>query len=227
MATPTSREIFDIGLDHLSVTALRELADEWNIPGREGMAKAQLAEALKETLDGAPEAEGGAPGPTAEEADAAFYAHLASDVCLDPDCPIDHSAVTVARHVVEGEDPDTGETFERHPMDKGDDGPLVHRDRIYLVSVFATDAEGHPTGGVSTGQGIDIEWQRGVDGPNGAIIEDVVQAVIDRLEFFQNSAFACMENNLAIQRFRDGLDALEKRTQRRKAAGIKGTYEGP
>lgn len=54
------------------------------------------------------------------------------------------------------------------------------------------DADGNPAGGVSSGKGFVCSWQNGPLGrgndrrePNGAFVEDVIQAVIGRIEFYQ------------------------------------------
>ena len=58
------------------------------------------------------------------------------------------------------------------------------------------DDQGRPAGGVSTGKGFCISWQNGPLGqmgtaerqePNGAFVEDVIQAVIGRIAFYQGS----------------------------------------
>ena len=74
-----------------------------------------------------------------------------------------------------------------------------------------------------------VEWQ---DGPlgggierNGAFVEEVIAAAIDRLEFYQASRFACAENEAAISRLKGALDALEKRTADRRARGVEGTHQ--
>jgi hypothetical protein len=64
------------------------------------------------------------------------------------------------------------------------------------------DADGNPAGGVSTGRGFTISWQHGPLGkmgtidykePNGAFVENVLQAVIERIEFYQASRFPHQE----------------------------------
>ena len=63
------------------------------------------------------------------------------------------------------------------------------------------DEDGNPSGGVSSGRGFTISWQNGPLGrgnerqePNGAFVEDVIQAVFRRIEHYQNSKFHCPEN---------------------------------
>lgn len=95
------------------------------------------------------------------------------------------------------------------------------------------DASGNPEGGVSFGDGFCISWQRGPLGstdigdrkpPNGAFVEDVIAAVLGRLEFYQKSKFACQENADAIAHLMFALSALDERTREREARGVEGTY---
>jgi hypothetical protein len=81
-----------------------------------------------------------------------------------------------------------------------------------------SDQNGNPAGGVSSGCGFTISWQNGplgrhaqgcgeglpcVEGctrraPNGAFVEDVLDAVIERIDFYQRSGFNCQENEDAV-----------------------------
>lgn len=90
---------------------------------------------------------------------------------------------------------------------------------------FWQDENGNPTGGFSTGQGYQINWQNGVQEPNGAIIEDVLESLVARLQFFQETKFSCRENALAITHFQEGLHWLFARTRSRLNRGVEGTYE--
>ena len=101
----------------------------------------------------------------------------------------------------------------------------VHQGRMVPSAAYFTDIDGNPTGGLTRGEGFEIDWQNGVKEPNGAILEDVLAAAIDRLEFFQNSRFACEENANAIGYINEALGALAARTAKRKAAGTEGTYK--
>jgi len=88
--------------------------------------------------------------------------------------------------------------------------------------------DGLPEGGHSWGCGFTIAWQRGPvqdgDEPNGARVEDVLQAVLDRLELYQESRLACPENALAVDYIGKALTALAARTADREARGVEGTY---
>jgi len=93
------------------------------------------------------------------------------------------------------------------------------------------DAQGNPTGGRTHGVGIEINWQdgplgRGADRkePNGAFIEGVLAACIGRLSYFQQSKFACKENQLALEKMHEALYWLNARTALREARQVEGTH---
>ena len=97
------------------------------------------------------------------------------------------------------------------------------------------DHDGNPAGGVSTGRGFSISWQNGPLGrgnernePNGAFAEDVIEAVIRRIEFYQtaqNGKFNCPENREALAHLRGAGHVLDERTRRREERGVEGTHE--
>lgn len=60
-------------------------------------------------------------------------------------------------------------------------------------------------------------------GINGCHNEDLIAIVIDRLQNFQESSFACRENAIAITKLEEALLWLGKRTQDRRNKGIEGT----
>lgn len=62
-------------------------------------------------------------------------------------------------------------------------------------------------------------------GRNGAIVEDVIDAAIGRLTFFQNTKFPCRENLSAMHYLRLARKALDTRTLRRRAQGVEGKME--
>lgn len=71
-----------------------------------------------------------------------------------------------------------------------------------------------------------IKFQQGPikeHGINGCHNEDLIAIVIDRLQGFQESSFACKENDMAITKLEEALLWLNKRTQNRRAKGIEGT----
>ena len=97
-----------------------------------------------------------------------------------------------------------------------------------------TDANGNPTGGTATGTGIDIQWQNGPLGrgierqePNGAFVEGVIAAALQRIEWYQNASggkFKCRENALAITKLEEALHWLDHRTRAREAREVEGTH---
>lgn len=91
-----------------------------------------------------------------------------------------------------------------------------------------TDGEGDHQGGVSTGIGFTIAWQRGplnVAGRNGAFLIEVLESCRSQIEYFQGSKFACNENLEALENVNRAMDALRKRRDRRSEAGILGTTQ--
>lgn len=102
----------------------------------------------------------------------------------------------------------------------------------------SVDENGNPTGGSVAGTGIRIDWQNGPLGrvgtsdrtaPNGAFVEDVIAAALQRIEFYQEASggrFFCRENALAIMKLEEALMWLDARTRRRTDAGVEGTHEG-
>ena len=96
------------------------------------------------------------------------------------------------------------------------------------------DENGNPTGGVTSGRGFAISWQHGSLGrgndrkePNGAFVEDVLDAVIKRLEHYQNSKFACEENENAIHFLHCAAAQLDNRTKSREERGVCLLYTSP
>jgi hypothetical protein len=89
------------------------------------------------------------------------------------------------------------------------------------------DEEGNHAGGVSSGVGFTIAWQRGPlqVGRNGAFLIEVLQACESQLQHFQSGKFACRENEIALQHLSEAINALESRRQRRMAEGKLGTHE--
>lgn len=98
----------------------------------------------------------------------------------------------------------------------------------------AVDAEGMPAGGTVNGTGLSIEWQQGPLGrggqrmhPNGAFVEDVLMAVLQRVRHYQEVAdgrFRCRQNSLAITHIEEALHWLADRTAERELAGVEGTH---
>lgn len=93
------------------------------------------------------------------------------------------------------------------------------------------DKDGNPHGGFAKGIGIDIAWQRGPLGrdgdriePNGAFVEGVILAAIDRIEFYQSSRFHSIHNAVALGHLRAALEVLTERTREREDRKVEGTH---
>ena len=54
------------------------------------------------------------------------------------------------------------------------------------------------------------------------MVEDVLDAVIQRLEFYQRSQFACLENDRALGNLRRAREWMEERNVDRAAKGVEG-----
>lgn len=79
-----------------------------------------------------------------------------------------------------------------------------------------------------------VNWQDGPRGtvedgtleePNGAFVEDVLWAALQRLEFFQNSKYSCRENAIAITKIEEALFIMKDRQLSRSARGVEGKHE--
>lgn len=103
-----------------------------------------------------------------------------------------------------------------------------------IKSAHFLDAQGNPAGGSTFGDGFAISWRNGPlrepDGTpherNGAFVEDVLESVIDRIDFYERSRFACDENKRALLHLRSALNELHTRTARRLDQGTEGTHQG-
>lgn len=102
-----------------------------------------------------------------------------------------------------------------------------------IKSSHFKDADGNPTGGITEGRGIKIEWQHGPLGrsedgtrraPTGAFVEGVIAAALDRLEYYQASKFKCRENSLAITNLEQALHWCNHRTAKRESQKVEGTH---
>lgn len=102
----------------------------------------------------------------------------------------------------------------------------------YITGAHVNDADGKPAGGQTTGTGIQIDWQNGplaVDGvrlePTGAFVEGVIEAAIDRVEYYQRGEFACRENALVLTKLEEALHWCNHRTADRDQRGVEGTHQ--
>ena len=91
---------------------------------------------------------------------------------------------------------------------------------------------GNPAGGFFKSTGIEITWQdqplgRGADRkePNGAFVETVIESALQRIQFYQQSSFACRENSLAITKLEEALHWLNHRTSIREKRGVEGLHQ--
>lgn len=95
------------------------------------------------------------------------------------------------------------------------------------------DVNGNPAGGIVNGVGLKIEWQNGPLGrpedgtrqePNGAFVETVIDAVVERIKFYQDGKFNCRENAVALTHLETALLWLNKRTIDREKRKVEGTH---
>ena len=100
----------------------------------------------------------------------------------------------------------------------------VAYERRPVASEFVIDESGNPKGGWTRGEGFHIDWQNGVQMRSGAFIEEVLGGVIQRLQFFQGTKFACKENDAAISCIETVLAAMDLRLKGREARGVGGSY---
>ena len=100
------------------------------------------------------------------------------------------------------------------------------------VAVNVSDKDGNPAGGTVKGIGLSIEWQDGPLGrgaerkePNGAFVETVIDAALQRIQFYQDSKFNCRENVIAMHKLEEALLWLNKRTADREARQVEGEHK--
>lgn len=100
-----------------------------------------------------------------------------------------------------------------------------------ITSQHWNDAQGNPAGGTTYGRGFAIGWQNGPLGrddgrsePNGAFVEDIIQAAADRIAYYQASAFVSDFNQVALEHLNAALASLVARTADREARKVEGTH---
>jgi len=100
-----------------------------------------------------------------------------------------------------------------------------------IVGKHEADENGMPAGGTTTGLGIAISWQNGPLGrgpnrkePNGAFVEGVIAAAVDRLQYYNSTKFKCRENSIAITKLEEALQWLHWRTTQREKRRVEGTH---
>lgn len=111
----------------------------------------------------------------------------------------------------------------------------MRQGRNQLRVINRTNGTGDPTGGSVEGMGVLIAWQDGPLGrgdeekePNGAFVEDVLVAALQRIEFYQEAAggrYACRQNALAITRIQEALFWCRDRREDREIRGVQGTHQ--
>jgi hypothetical protein len=107
--------------------------------------------------------------------------------------------------------------------------------RQQISSEHRADPDGNPAGGHTVGLGIEIHWQdgplgRGTDRitPNGAFVEGVIEAALDRVRWYQTAAggkFACRQNALVITKLEEALHWCDDRTAERELRDVEGTHK--
>ena len=73
----------------------------------------------------------------------------------------------------------------------------------------------------------EIDFQEGPIkecGVNGVANEDLINMCIERLEGFQNSQFACLENQKALEHLQEAIFWLRHRTNKREERDVEGTH---
>lgn len=126
----------------------------------------------------------------------------------------------------QGLDPGTYQTGARH---------FIHYNVNDLFdAVNEIDENGNPTGGKVESTGLHIEWQNGPRGQegtdellpaNGAFVEDVIYAALQRLEFFNKTQYRDRGNSLAITHLEEALQSLKHRQIERSHRGVEGKHE--
>lgn len=117
----------------------------------------------------------------------------------------------------------------------------VRQSEELVCSSFTSNDQGWPTGGYTwlevfqdpndeaTSQLV-IRWQDGIigdGGQNGAFVEDVIEAAVQRLRFFQaNDKTRCRENAIALTHLETGLAWLDRRTRTREVQNVENSYQG-
>ena len=82
----------------------------------------------------------------------------------------------------------------------------------------------NPKGGTTHGPGFTITWK---DGPGeeteGAQVNDVIEAALQRIQWLQASRFSCIENGRTEAALQAAISQQNTRTRNRRARGVEGT----
>lgn len=101
------------------------------------------------------------------------------------------------------------------------DGNASH---VYRIVLEGAGPDGELGGGVVL---TTLQFQHGPIkevGVNGITQEALLAILIDRLECFQSSKWACAENAVALDFLVSARNALLERTKKRLARGVEGTH---
>ena len=104
-----------------------------------------------------------------------------------------------------------------------------------LITGENRELDGNPAGGYVAGVGFRVDWQDGPLGrgedrqePNGAFVEDVLLACLERLHIYQGESedgsgrFRCRENALIITKIEEAIHWGNHRTAERERRGVEG-----
>lgn len=113
-----------------------------------------------------------------------------------------------------------------------------------LVATNVVDVDNNPTGGSARlligdsyspdSEVLKVKWQDGPRGipnsdqllpPNGAFVEDVIWAALQRLEFFNEGKYRDRANSIAITKIEEALQALKNRQLERSFRKVEGKHE--
>ena len=101
-------------------------------------------------------------------------------------------------------------------------------DQLIVINQNWTNDDGTHDGGVSTGTGFTISWQRGpinVAARNGAFLIEVLESCFSQLEYFQNSTYSSQENIIALEHLDKAIQSLKSRRTRRESEGTLGSHQ--
>ena len=99
-----------------------------------------------------------------------------------------------------------------------------------ITQHHAFNDEGCCTGGETSGVGFAIRWQdgpwkRGEEEPNGAFVENILEAAAGRLRAYEKTRFCHPANAFALFHIGRALAALQDRHADRAARGVLGSHE--
>jgi hypothetical protein len=130
---------------------------------------------------------------------------------------------TLTDHIVDGDS--ANHQLEILAVDEPGQGGANHVYHITYPGGISLDSEGRNVIGVTCHQ---IQFQNGPIkefGVNGISHEALLAIIIDRLRSFQAGAFACAENQDALEHTQEALWALQSRTVSRIKRGVEGTHQ--